>query len=750
MRSVNNRLGISVALCVIAAVTPCYVTAGGEVADSVMSLQEVSVTAIKQGMVSPGGSAAVTVMGASELERLNIVTMKQVSEIAPNFYVPDYGSRMTSSVYVRGLGARIDQPVVGLNVDNVPILNKDNYDFDLVDIARIEVLRGPQSTLYGRNTMGGLINIYTLSPMRYQGVRASAEYASGNTWKASAGVYRRIRPQLGMSVTASMMSSDGFFRNLNDGQKVDGEKQGAVRWRTSWRNDQGLMLDNVAAVTVTRQGGYPYASAQTGLIDYNDTCFYRRTGVTEGLTLKWRMAGVSMSSITSVQYIDDNMTLDQDFTRYDYFTLTQKRKEWAATQDVIARGGSGAYEWMGGLFGFYKHTDMQAPVTFKEYGIGQLITKNRNEINPQYPIVWNEPSFVLGSKFTMPVWGVALYHQSGYELGDFKFVGGIRLDYERSALNYHSFCNTSYTIMDARGERPVPLYDIPLEIDDKGNLHQDFLQVLPKLSVTWNIPGGDGGSVYASVSKGYKSGGYNTQMFSDVLQQKMMNVMGVGMKYDINEIISYRPEKSWNYEIGAHVGVPQWRTDASMALFYIDCRDQQLTMFPEGTTTGRVMANAGRTRSYGAEVSLKVEPVVGWNLNMSYGLTDARFVRFVSGRTDYAGKRIPYAPRNTMFAGTSYRYGFGRDSGMAVVANVNVRGLGRIYWDEANTVSQPFYAQIGASVTLESPRFSLDLWCENLTGCNFDTFYFVSIGNAFLQRGKPRRIGATFRINLRS
>lgn len=120
-------------------------------------LEEVSVTAIKStgaGMAARGAVAA-TVVSGKEIERLGIVTMKNVSEVAPNFYIPDYGTRMTSSIYVRGIGARIDQPVVGLNVDNVPFLNKDNYDFDLVDIERVEVLRGPQSTLYGRNTMGG-------------------------------------------------------------------------------------------------------------------------------------------------------------------------------------------------------------------------------------------------------------------------------------------------------------------------------------------------------------------------------------------------------------------------------------------------------------------------------------------------------------------------------------------------------------------------------------------------------------------
>lgn len=119
----------------ISALISLLLVTPGMSTDSVpsVSLSEVSVTAIK----SARGAAALqpvaaTVIGSDESERLGIVTMKNVSEIAPNFFIPDYGSRMTSSIYVRGIGARIDQPSVGLTVDNVPFLNKDNYDFDLV------------------------------------------------------------------------------------------------------------------------------------------------------------------------------------------------------------------------------------------------------------------------------------------------------------------------------------------------------------------------------------------------------------------------------------------------------------------------------------------------------------------------------------------------------------------------------------------------------------------------------------------
>ncbi|MDE5625049.1 MAG: TonB-dependent receptor plug domain-containing protein, partial [Muribaculaceae bacterium] len=140
-------------------------------------LGEVSVTAIKGGD-HPNADEAVTYIGSQAVETYDLVNLRDASALAPNFYIPAYGSRMTSSIYVRGMGTRIDQPVVGLNIDNIPIINKDNFDFDLADIDRVELLRGPQNILYGRNTMGGLVNIYTLSPLSFEGVRAKLSYGS--------------------------------------------------------------------------------------------------------------------------------------------------------------------------------------------------------------------------------------------------------------------------------------------------------------------------------------------------------------------------------------------------------------------------------------------------------------------------------------------------------------------------------------------------------------------------------------------
>lgn len=393
---------------------------------------------------------------------------------------------------------------------------------------------------------------------------------------------------------------------------------------------------------------------------------------------------------------------------------------------------------------------MEAPVLFKEYGIKTLIEDKRNDANPYYPIKWDEDRFLLGSRFVMPVWGVALYHQSDLVLGPWSLSAGMRVDYERATLDYHSECATSYTTWNATGDNPVPLHRVDVNIDDGGSLDKSFVELMPKLTLSYSLPMDERSTLYATVAKGYKSGGFNTQMFSDVLQQRVMEVMGVGMKYTVDQIISYKPEKSWNYEVGAHVACAGGRVRTDLSLFYIDCRDQQLTMFPPGTVTGRIMTNAGRTRSCGAECAIDLRPDSHWTVRASYGFTDARFVTFDNGRDDYAGKRIPYAPRHTAFASVGYRCPLSGGWLDAVSVDVNGKGTGSICWNENNTLRQPFYAQLGAMVRLERGDCSLDLWGENLTGCNFDTFYFVSIGNAFLQKGKPRRMGVTLRLNFES
>lgn len=719
--------------------------------DTMITVEHIQITAVKQSAVLRNQPAAISLFNSADIERERITALKEASLTVPNFFIPDYGSRMTSSVYVRGLGARIDQPVVGMNIDNLPVMNKDAYDFDLNDVERIEILRGPQSTLYGRNTMGGVINIYTISPFTFNGIRIGAEYASANSMKFRASVYNKIGERFGTAVAAYYSRSDGFYRNMFDNSLCDGERQGGGRFRLQWRNMRNISLDNTFSFSITRQDGYPYAYAgrsndgddvvddvvSVGEISYDDPCGYDRTTLGNGLTFRYDTPAFSLASVTGYQYLDDKMTLDQDFTPLPYFTLVQDRTEHAVTEEIVMRSkGKGRYSWLCGAFGFYRHTDMNAPVRFRKTGINELIINNIPEYMPRP--VFTSDELLFDSRFDMPSYGAAVYHESDVRLGKFDIAAGIRFDFEQAHLRYD--CSSD---ADAQfGQTHI----VPFA--KKGSLRKSFFEILPKLTVTFRPDARN--SVYASASKGYKAGGFNTQMFSEVIQSMLMAEMGVywTRDFDIDKVVSYKPEYSWNFEIGSHLSSADGRFAADLALFYIDCRDRQLTVFPEGQTTGRMMTNAGKSRSFGGEMSARISPFENFDVYLSYGYTNASFTEFRSGKNDYAGKTVPYAPQHTASARISYGLAINSTWLERITFSAGYKGTGRIYWDEENTLSQPYYSLLDCSVKFSQKHYAVEIWGRNLTGTKYDVFHFESISHRFLQRGKPRMFGITLSIIL--
>lgn len=720
------------------------VTAAAAESDTVRVLKTVEVLGVKQ-MPSPGASP-VTRIGAPTVNRLGIDAVKELGEIVPNLYTPQYGSRLTSSIYMRGLGSRIDQAVVGLNVDGVPFVSKDIYDTDIADIDYIEVIRGAQNVLNGRNTMAGQINVYTLSPRDFQGVTAKLDYGRENTVKVSLADYLKLSEKLYTSIGGTYTHTDGFWINDFNGRKVGSENAGSLRWKTVFQPSRHHSITNTATFNMGGQSGYPYALLKTGRIAYNDTCFYRRKSFTDGLTVAWRGRRVVVTSITSLQYLSDNMTLDQDFTPDDYFTLTQRRRDIAFTQDLFTKGVRGSYSWLGGVFGFARSSEMDAPVTLYDTGITRLVEQKRNEMNPSYPITWDSREFPLYTHFNNSAAGVAIYHESQLDLGPWTFEGAVRLDAEMTACDYHSWANTSYTVWHVTPSGERELYKIqPVDIDDKGNLRKTYVRLLPKITATYTH---DAGRVYASIGEGYKSGGYNTQMFSDILQQRIMQTMGLSMPYKVSEIVTYKPEWSINYEIGSNATLAGGKIITDLTAFLIDCRDQQLTVFPPGLVSGRAMTNAGRTRSLGVEAALKLRPIRDLAFTANYGYTKATFLKYNNGRADLRGKRVPYAPAHTLFLSVLWTLPVS-PAGCEISAEATMRGVGDIYWDDANTARQPFYALPGANLTIAKSEWSLRLWGENLSDTRYNVFYFKSMGNEFAQRGNPFTFGATLSLKIK-
>ena len=744
-----------------------------------VELEEIVVDGIyvKEAATLPQRPVAGTYINALELERQNINALKELSAFAPNFHIPDYGSKITSSVYIRGIGSRIDQPAVGLYIDGIPMLNKSLFDFDFYDLRSIEILRGPQSTLYGRNTMAGIVNIKTVTPdVDKKHTNMYASYGNYNDVKLHAAHYNNIG-KVAFSLNGYYKQNDGFFTNHYTGKKVDDSQSAGGRAGIKWEKNP-LSLYYTLSYDYLKQGGYPYAqydslSGKTLPINYNDYCGYRRNIISNGLQLKWHSAKIEISSATSYQYLDDKMDLDQDFTPKSVFTLTQKQQEHAFTEEILFKPYQSEhnYRWLFGLFGFYKNLNAQAPVTFREDGISELIEGKVNDI--EYLKMMNmklgitDESFLIASNFKYPTYGAAVFHQSVYNnlfVRGLSITGGVRLDYEKATLEYESYSDVDYIFS------PMLLTPRSVETSLSGSESKDFYQLLPKVALKYDLDKNN--NVYASVSKGYKAGGFNTQMFADILQKEMQDnikedlyhqipdrgpmisikeslapilLTDVNVRDFLKETISYNPEYSWNYEIGGHFSFLQKKLYVDVALFYIDCRDQQLTVFST-YGMGRMMRNAGRTESYGVESSVRAKATENLRLNGAYGYTHATFREYNDTENDYKGNFVPFAPQNTFSAGGDYTWNIRRKFLDQIILQAQYSRAGRIYWTEKNNVYQNFYGTLNGALSFQKKYLKLDIWAKNILDASYDTFYFESMGNRFLQKGKPFQIGVGVKI----
>ena len=723
---------------------------GPERVDSVLLPRIDIVAPVKVTGDEEKGAYSTTLVSRSALEERHVNGVKELSSVVPNFYQPDYGSRMTSSIYVRGFGSRIDQPAVGMNIDEIPLLNKNNYDFELFDIDRVQVMRGAQSALYGRNTSGGAINVYTLSPLSFQGKRLVVDYGNYNNLRLKASHYASPNSSFGWSAGLFYAHSDGYFMNPERGEKCDGGDNAAMRLRFQWLPGGGWSIDNSFSAGYVDEGGWAYRaydsdSGELSPVAYNDACSYRRLNISDGLVVKRHFSGFVVSSLTGYVYMNDRMRIDNDFLPLDYFSMGQYQREHSVTQEfVVKTNNSGVFNFVGGLFGFYKHTAMEAPVRFKQYGIDNLILKNANDyyyhmLGKERELSFMENSFVIHDDFTIPAYGAAAYLQGEAKFGDFIFSAGLRAAYERSTMDYDSHTLVHYKTYKNGNEYT------PLQVVFAGNKNTDAFELLPAFSISLNK---EWGTLYASARKGFKAGGFNTQLFSDILQTKMTGALiGKEQAVDASSTV-YRPETNWTYELGGHFSpLPSNNLNISATLFYIDCRDQQLTVFPKGMSTGRMMSNAGKSYSYGAELEAAYS-LGNVLLEASYGYTHAKFIEYVSGGNDYSRNYLPFAPRETVSANIAYKLPVSREFAHRLLLCVGWNGVGRIYWNEENSLSQSFYGTWQASVVWEKGHFGASLWGKNLLDEEYNTFYFRSIGNDFFAQGKPLQFGVSLHVNL--
>ena len=666
------------------------------------TLSEVEIVSMRESGRLSSLPISAAILDRLSLQERQIKTLKNGATYFANVFMPDYGSRLTSPVYIRGIGSRINAPSVGLYVDNIPYFEKSVFDFDLLNAERIEVLRGPQGTLYGRNTMGGLINVYSRSPFSAQGTELSL--SGGNPGHVNAGLshYQPLTSNTALAFTAGLNRHDGFFRNEFLDTNADAHLSAGGRLRAAWQISSALTAEFTSHFEHLDQGGYPYAifdqqSGTTQPVSYNRPSSYQRQMSSNGLVFNYNTPFIRVQSVTALQYYNDKQAIDQDFTVADLAFATQAQKQLMLSQEITARSQyTGNYQWVMGVFGFNQDVYNDLAIDFGADAVtlgmvpGLLTRKQISDIRTR---------------------GAAVFHQSSlnhFFISNLTLTAGLRLDYEAGTLDFNQAMEAAFPTPPPSGFESV----------------LSFYELIPRLAVNYELS--PGRSLYAALVRGYKTGGFN-------------------IVFETEDERSFDPESSWNYEFGVKGHFLGERIVLQSSLFYIDWKNQQIyQMLSSGQ--GSLLKNAGASVSKGFEFDIKALITRNLQFQGSYGYTHATFVENrLNAQVDHSGNFIPYVPRYTLFAGLRYRHELNARMVEALRFQIGYSAIGDHYWNEANTSMQQAYGLLNVMLSLDARNFGIDLFANNVTSTSYHAFSFAALGRQYVQQGKP----ATFGLNVR-
>ncbi len=733
---------------------------------------------------------AVSVISPKQLSNSQIESLPGLSGVIPNFFIPSYGSKVSTPIYIRGIGARLGSQTVSMYVDNVPSFNPSAFDFEFQDIQRVEVLRGAQGTLYGRNAIGGIVNVYTLSPLTFQGTNVMLSGGNYGQLAVKGATYNKLSDSFGVSLAGYYRKDNGYFVNKYTGKKVDNSENIGGRIKLEWEispSFKALLFGNYDYIS---QGAFPYMHEDSTHVNFNEPSSYKRHLITNGLSLQYMGRGFSVNSTTGYQFLKDDMKMDQDYTPLSVFSIRQEQKEHSLSQEITVKSENDSrYRWVLGVFGFYDNRTIDTPVAIKKDGIkGLQSVFDALAQNPNTPVVmkYTTERIDLPGVYKKPSRGVALFHQSTlndiFGLKGLSATAGVRFDYEHTKIDY--FTESKGADIEFRFKQAPPTVpSTPVNGDTlmQGAFSKSYWEILPKFAIKYQPV--ETAFVYISASKGYKTGGYNEQSFSQILQNSLMeSLMRNAMKAmpprpggggaptpkpneaqtpTLEEQLSYAPERSWTYELGGRYEMFERRLSATFALFYSQVDNIQIIKLLDDGRAGRIVTNAGKSESKGVELSLRYNPTRNFTLFTEYGFADAKFKNYQTEKkekgknvqVDYSGNHIPFAPQHTLSVGATYVYNFKYGSIIdRLVANMQYTGAGKIYWTEANDVYQPFYGLTNASLAVEKGGFGLEFWGKNIFDKKYNSFYFTASDmagkeNHYVQRGYPVRLGATVRYS---
>jgi iron complex outermembrane recepter protein len=685
---------------------------------SAMQLDAVVVTAEKEESNIQTVPVSITALSSRDVDAYRLWSSRELKGIVSNLYAADPGDGR-NVISIRGITSTSYDPAVVTYIDGVPQFTLDTYIPQLFDIDHIDVLKGPQGTLYGRNAMGGVVNIVTKKPENQ--FRGSIELSEGDhglqrySFQISAPL---VDGKLFLGVAGLYEGSNGFY--INDYNNSQFDKQHRFADNISLRylpgNQWSLSL-NLKNLWNRNQGAFPLnpsiesAMSDPYHLDQNAVGEMVDNSLNTSLQIRHTGAKMDFSSLTAYQsnYRYYAEPVDGDFSPLDIISIVNNYgKPWnkvnAWTEEFrlsSATASVSPWKWAVGSYLFLQQAPNKQGVHFgADAALAGSPDSNYTIINTTQ----------IKNK------GLAFYGQAQFDISKkFSAAGGIRYDYQQSNAEV-----SGLYLPDGSTS------GFPTQNDTSGK--SSFHAWSPMVSVTYHP--NENAHVYLSYNRGYRTGGL-TQLSTDPTQPPLY---------------PYQPEFSNNYELGLKTNYYGNRLHANFAVFYNTVQDVQVPtlILPDAIT---VIKNAGGLISRGFEAEMQALIIQGLDLTYHFGYTHATYTSgelSSNGNTiDLDGKKQVFTPDVTSMFSAQYNRTFSQSVNGFV--RMEWFYFGKQYFDLANLQEQSAYQLLNASVGASFKQFGLTFWMRNITGTKYIA-YAYDFGAARL--GDPFTLGITLKYLL--
>lgn len=667
---------------------------------------------------------SVSAITPDRLGELGVKKRSDLSTIAPNTLVAETGSHMTDFINIRGITPSTPfQTTTLYYLDGVPIFGYGQNPMYLNDIERIEIIRGPQSTIYGRNALAGVINITTQKPTNRTKFNAGVDVGSYNFYNYNAGVSSPlVKDKLFARLSAYYYTKDGYFTNTVKNTNAGGSKGYGGTFNLKYLPFERLSAEVFMNFEYIHESVWPFAQTPDSAmkspwkIQRDLDSYIKKNNLLGSFKLAYNGSYMDVISTTAYQSVSGFEWLyDADFTELDFVGFEEYSPYYIISEELRleSKNSNSPLRWTAGAFYSFEQTDdIYSAIIGKDFlsGIGINI----------YPI----KNTTEGYHKTKDG---ALFAQFSYKFFDrLEITAGWRYEEQNIAVN----TVTGYYYNGDSVPIALPVF-VGKEI---SNSNKTFGFLCHKYAVSYNLD--EKNMIFLSASRGYHGGAFNS---------------GANKRYPF-----YEPENTWNYELGYKTTLFDERLRMNAGMFYIDWTKQQVLSIGDFSNPLSTITNAGKTVSKGLELELHAIPLKGLTLSAAAGYLDARFSSFTfvdpnkaDSLFDYSGNYLSFAPKFSSLISAKFEYPIKLWKHSFVLgAEIDYQHVDPYYMSHINESRSVARNLLNARLGMVTRSFDLIFWAKNLTDYRYIYAVYEYRGGKQALLGAPLTLGLTLNFRL--